>query len=192
MTLRLMVGLGNPEAKYAKTRHNIGFEVVDRLAEQWGGAWQENRRFQGWIAEAAWRGQKVLLLKPSTYMNRSGQAARAVTDWYKLSPEQVLAIYDDLDLPLGRLRLRLSGSAGGHNGMKSMISHLGTQNFPRLRLGIGKSPEGQETVGHVLGRFAPQEIPQVEQSLKLAVEVAESCLRDGVPKTMSLYNGKGG
>ncbi|MFN5515881.1 MAG: aminoacyl-tRNA hydrolase [Cyanobacteriota bacterium] len=192
MTLYLMVGLGNPEAKYAKTRHNIGFEVVDRLAEQWEGAWQENRRFQGWVAEAAWQGQKVILLKPSTYMNRSGQAVRAVVDWHKLSPEQVLAIYDDLDLPLGRLRLRLSGSAGGHNGMKSMISHLGTQDFPRLRLGIGKSPDGQETVGHVLGRFAPQEIPLVEESLKLAVAMAEGCLRDGVPKTMSLYNGKGG
>ncbi|PSP09188.1 MAG: aminoacyl-tRNA hydrolase, partial [Cyanobacteria bacterium SW_9_47_5] len=125
---QLIVGLGNPEKKYQKTRHNIGFEAVDALAQAWALSWQENRRFKGVSAEGAASGiGKVRLLKPLTYMNRSGQAIRAVTDWYKLPPKSVLVIYDDMDLPVGRLRLRLSGSAGGHNGIKSTISHLGTQ-----------------------------------------------------------------
>jgi PTH1 family peptidyl-tRNA hydrolase len=188
---QLIVGLGNPEPKYDGTRHNIGFEVVDALALAWGWHWQKNTRFQGWIAEgrAPRGGEKLYLLKPFTYMNRSGQAVRAVVDWYKLQPEGVLVVYDDLDLPLGRLRIRLSGSAGGHNGMKSIISHLGTQAFPRLRLGIGKSDPG-ETVGHVLGRFAPQERPLVNGALDLSREAIVAMYRDGLPKTMSLYNAK--
>jgi peptidyl-tRNA hydrolase, PTH1 family len=131
---QLIVGLGNPEPKYDKTRHNIGFEAADLLARVWQLPWQENRRFQGKTAEGSSPyGGKIRLLKPLTYMNRSGQSVRAAIDWYKLSPESVLIIYDDMDLPIGRLRLRLSGSAGGHNGMKSIISHLGSQNFPRFR-----------------------------------------------------------
>lgn len=187
---RLIVGLGNPEAKYAKTRHNIGFEVLDALACAWHCNCQENRRFQGHFAEVMVQGQKVGLLKPTTYMNRSGQAVRAVLDWYKLPPTSLLVIYDDMDLPLGRLRLRLSGSAGGHNGMKSIISHLNCQDFPRLRLGIGKSQDNTETISHVLGRFTPEEGILVQKSLALAVEAVESSLRLGVEKTMSLYNSR--
>ncbi|NEQ12197.1 MAG: aminoacyl-tRNA hydrolase, partial [Moorea sp. SIO4E2] len=139
---QLIVGLGNPEPKYDKTRHNIGFEVVDAIARRLQISGNEHRRFQGWFGQGiGLKGNKLSLLKPLTYMNRSGQAIRAVTDWYKLKPESVLIIYDDMDLPVGRLRLRLSGSAGGHNGMKSAIAHLGTQNFPRLRIGIGKSSQ---------------------------------------------------
>ena len=187
---RLIVGLGNPEAKYAKTRHNIGFEVLDALAQAWHGHCLENRRFQGHFAEVMVQGNKVGLLKPNTYMNRSGQAVRAVMDWYKLTPTSLLVIYDDMDLPLGRLRLRLSGSAGGHNGMKSIISHLNSQDFPRLRLGIGKSQDNTETISHVLGRFRAEEEILVKQSLALAVEAVESSLRVGVEKTMSLYNSR--
>ncbi|BFM40048.1 aminoacyl-tRNA hydrolase [Synechocystis sp. LKSZ1] len=187
---RLIVGLGNPEAKYHQTRHNIGFEAVDTLTQSWHFSWQEHRRFHGWFTEGLVSGKKVALLKPSTYMNRSGQAVRAVLDWYKLPPESLLVIYDDMDLPIGRLRLRLSGSAGGHNGMKSIISHVGGENFPRLRLGIGKALDKTLTTSHVLGQFTPEELPQVNQSLKLAVEAVEYSLGQGIEKTMSLYNSR--
>jgi PTH1 family peptidyl-tRNA hydrolase len=186
---QLLVGLGNPEPKYDKTRHNIGFEVVDALARRWGLTWQENKRFQGWLSEGVTpSGYKVRLLKPLTYMNLSGQAVRAVMDWYKLSPEDILVIYDDMDLPLGKLRLRLSGSAGGHNGMKSIIAHLNSDKFPRLRLGIGKSAPSKETISHVLGKFSPTEIPLTEQSLKLAQEAIELGLKQGLAQAMNLYN----
>lgn len=187
--IKLIVGLGNPGNKYDKTRHNIGFEVIDHLAATWQLDWQKNNRFKGNYCEGAVpRMGKLRLLKPTTYMNNSGQAVRAVCDWYKFSPESVLIIYDDLDLPVGRLRLRLSGSAGGHNGMKSIISHLGTQNFPRLRIGIQKSENSKDTINHVLGKFSPDEQPYIKDVLKIAPEVIETALGDGLEKAMSLYN----
>ncbi|GAB4232789.1 MAG: aminoacyl-tRNA hydrolase [Stanieria sp.] len=187
---QLIVGLGNPEPKYDRTRHNIGFEAVDALADSWGLNWEKNQRFQGFIAEGLAPNQsKIRLLKPLTYMNRSGQAVRAVIDWYKLTPESVLVIYDDMDLPIGKLRMRLSGSAGGHNGMKSIISHLGSQNFPRLRIGIGKSDGNKETVSHVLGKFAPTETKIVTEVLELTAKAVNLSLKEGVEKAMSLYNG---
>ena len=188
---QLIVGLGNPESKYDRTRHNIGFEAVDALAQSWQMSWQQNRRFQGLFAEGGGvHGGKIRLLKPLTYMNRSGQSVRAAVDWYKLSPGSVLVIYDDMDLPVGRLRLRLSGSAGGHNGMKSILSHLGSQNFPRLRIGIGKSGLKQETISHVLGRFSPSEARMIAEVLQLVVEAVELSLKEGVEKAMSLYNSR--
>ena len=188
---QLIVGLGNPEPKYDKTRHNIGFDAVDALARRAQITWSENRRFQALFGEGQGsKGDKLRLLKPLTYMNRSGQAIRAATDWYKLSPESVLIIYDDMDLPLGRLRLRLSGSAGGHNGMKSAIAHLGTQNFPRLRIGIGKSGTQKDTISHVLGKFSPQETQLISEVLQLVVDAVELSLKQGVQKAMSLYNNR--
>lgn len=188
---QLIVGLGNPEPKYDKTRHNIGFDAVDALARTWQVSWSENRRFQAVLGEGRGsRGDKLLLLKPLTYMNRSGQAIRATLDWYKLPPESVLIIYDDMDLPVGRLRLRLSGSAGGHNGMKSAIAHLGTQNFPRLRIGIGKSGTDKDTVSHVLGKFSPQETQLMPEVLQLVVDAVELGLKQGIEKAMSLYNNR--
>ncbi|ERT06433.1 peptidyl-tRNA hydrolase [Lyngbya aestuarii BL J] len=193
---QLIVGLGNPEPKYDRTRHNIGFAAIDMLAENWQISLSENRKFQGRFGEGISRGRdKIRLLKPLTYMNRSGQAIQAVVNWYKIPPESVLVVYDDMDLPLGRLRLRLSGSAGGHNGMKSTISHLGTQNFPRLRIGIGKpkdpaSSQTGETISHVLGKFSPSETQAMEKVLKLVVEAVELSLKQGVEKSMSLYNSR--
>lgn len=187
----LVVGLGNPEPKYDRTRHNIGFEVVDNLSATWGLPWKENKRFQGLVAEGvAVSGKKIRLLKPLTYMNRSGQAVRAVIDWYKISPQAVLVAYDEMDLPVGRLRMRLSGSAGGHNGMKSIISHLGSQQFPRLRIGIGKSSGKKQTVSHVLGKFAPDESKIIKEVLDLSTDAIAMSLTKGVEKSMSLYNGK--
>lgn len=186
---KLIVGLGNPGAKYERTRHNIGFETLDHLADRWLVSWQENKRFQGLISEKmSIGGDKVYLLKPLTYMNKSGQAIRAVMDWYKLPAESVLLVYDDLDLPVGRLRLRLSGSAGGHNGVKSAISHLGTQAFPRVRLGIQKSHSQKDTISHVLTKFAPDEREIIDQLIPVTTDAIEVSLRDGVEKAMSLYN----
>jgi PTH1 family peptidyl-tRNA hydrolase len=188
---QLVVGLGNPEPKYDKTRHNIGFEAVDALAQAWQISWSENRRFQSFLGEGrSPNSDKVRLLKPLTYMNRSGQAIRAAVDWYKVPPESVFVIYDDMDLPIGRMRLRLSGSAGGHNGMKSAIAHLGTQNFPRLRIGIGKSDGSKDTVSHVLGKFSPEEAKIISEVLQLVVDAVELGFKQGIEKSMSLYNNR--
>ncbi len=188
---KLLVGLGNPEPKYDHTRHNIGFEVVDYLADKWGFTWQKNSKFNALFTEGFTPDrQKVKLLKPLTYMNKSGQSVRAVLDWYKLTAEDILVIYDDMDLPFGRLRMRLSGSAGGHNGMRSIISHVGGKNFPRLRLGIGKSGHKDATVGHVLGKFSSSEKKVIVDLMKLSEEAIVLGLKDGVEKSMSYYNQK--
>ena len=187
---KLIVGLGNPEPKYDSTRHNIGFNAVDELAKIWRLDLKENKRFQGLFAEGiAPGGNKIRLLKPLTYMNRSGQSIRAVTDWYKLEPQSVLVIYDDMDLPVGRLRIRFTGSAGGHNGMKSIISHLGSKDFPRLRIGIGKSGGERQTISHVLGKFAPAEYKIIEEILYTSVKAIELSLKEGIEQSMNRYNG---
>ncbi len=193
---QLIVGLGNPEPKYDRTRHNIGFAAVDALANSWQISLSENRKFQGIFGEGnRLRGMKIRLLKPLTYMNLSGQAIRAAADWYKIPAESVLVVYDDMDLPIGKIRMRLAGSAGGHNGMKSAISHLGTDKFPRLRIGIGKpqhevSKNDKDTISFVLGKFSSEESPLVEKVLKLVKEAVELSLLQGVEKAMSLYNNR--
>lgn len=193
---RLVVGLGNPEPKYDRTRHNIGFAAIDVLAAAWQINLTEKRQYHGLLGEGIGSpGSKIRLLKPLTYMNRSGESIRAVTDWFKLPPESVLVIYDEMDLPIGRIRLRLSGSAGGHKGMKSAIAHLGTQNFPRLRIGIGRPRQAEtSTVGdaipHVLGRFSPAENQIMSGVLKLVVEAVELSLRQGVEQAMNCYNNR--
>ena len=185
----LIVGLGNPEPKYDNTRHNIGFAVIDELAKVWQMPLKENKRFQGLFSEGVAGGGKIRLLKPLTYMNRSGQSVRAVADWYKLEPSSVLVVYDDMDLPVGKLRMRLSGSAGGHNGMKSIIAHLGVKEFPRLRIGIGKSDGEKGTISHVLGKFAPQEMKTIEEILYISVKAIELSLKEGIEQSMNRYNG---
>jgi peptidyl-tRNA hydrolase, PTH1 family len=193
---QLIVGLGNPGSKYDQTRHNIGFEAIDVLARRWQISLAENRKFQGKFGEGwANHRNKMRLLKPLTYMNLSGQSIRAVTDWYKIPPEAVLVIYDDMDLPIGKIRLRQSGSAGGHNGIKSTIAHLNSQNFPRLRIGIG-SPKNQpasvkgEVIAHVLGRFSGAERQAMDEVLQMVVDAIEMSLKQGIPKAMSLYNSR--
>jgi peptidyl-tRNA hydrolase, PTH1 family len=191
---QLIVGLGNPEPKYDHTRHNIGFAAIDVLAQTWQISLTENRKFQALYGEGTGPRGKARLLKPLTYMNRSGQAIRATMDWYKLAPTSVLVIYDDMDLPLGRIRLRCSGSAGGHNGMKSTIMHLGTDVFPRLRIGIGKPVENNvigesSTISYVLGRFTADESKRVTTLLNdLVLNAVEISLKFGVERAMNLYN----
>ena len=193
---KLLIGLGNPGQKYERTRQNIGFEVIDSLANSCAVQLTENKRFHGKVGETrSSHGDRLILLKPNTYMNRSGQSVRAVVDWYKLSAHDVMVIYDDMDLPIGRLRLRLSGSAGGHNGMKSIISHLGTQAFSRLRLGISRADNAEQqvnstVVGHVLGKFAPAERKVMDAAVTLAVDAVEFSIRKGIERTMRLYNGR--
>ncbi|WP_414575116.1 aminoacyl-tRNA hydrolase [Anabaena sp. CCY 9402-a] len=193
---QLIVGLGNPEPKYDQTRHNIGFAAIEALARSWHISLAENRKFQGEYGEGtAPGGVKIRLLKPLTYMNRSGQSIQAVTSWYKLPPESVLVIYDDLDLPLGKTRLRLSGSAGGHNGVKSAIAHLNTQNFPRLRIGIGKpkdtaNNDNSDTVSYVLGKFTSAENQLMSLVLQFVGECVELSLKQGVEKAMNRCNSR--
>jgi peptidyl-tRNA hydrolase, PTH1 family len=181
---QLIVGLGNPGAKYDGTRHNIGFVVLDELARSWQISLVENKKFQGLFGEGTIGGQKIRLLKPLIYMNNSGQSIRAVLDWYKLEAGSVMVVYDDMDLPVGRLRLRLNGSAGGQNGMKSAIA----QNFPRLRVGIGS--KDQDAISHVLGSFAPAEKTLIKEVNQFAVSAIEVSIRDGVEKAMNLFNNR--
>ena len=196
---QLIVGLGNPGTKYAQTRHNVGFDLLDILAKRWqislsdspGERLRQRKQFQGIYGEGfGSHNAKVRLLKPQTFMNLSGQSVRATIDWFKLPPESVLVVYDDLDLPLGKIRLRMSGSAGGHNGMKSIISHLGTQNFPRVRIGIGKSAGEKDTISHVLGKFSAVETPIVSEVIYLVNDAIEMSLKQGMEKAMSLYNSR--
>jgi peptidyl-tRNA hydrolase, PTH1 family len=185
---RLIVGLGNPGAKYDRTRHNIGFDLIDQLAKRWQIPVSDQKRFQGLVGEGWVNHQKIVLLKPQTFMNLSGHSVRSVLDWYKLAPTEVLVLYDDLDLPLGKLRIRLAGSAGGHNGMKSIISHLGTPTFPRLRMGIGKSQD--ETISHVLGKFSVAEASIVTDILQLSADAVDLSLGSGVEQAMNKYNNR--
>lgn len=170
LDLQLVVGLGNPGDKYAGTRHNVGFMALDRLAATAGTSFRQQGKLHGLLAEVGHGPARLRLLKPQTFMNDSGRAIRAALDWFSLEPHQLLVVVDDMDLPLGRLRLRAAGSAGGHNGLRSTISHLGTQHFPRLRIGIGApaadpAERRARTVGHVLGRFAAAEQPLLEAVL---------------------------
>jgi len=168
--LHLVVGLGNPGAKYADTRHNVGFMALERLAAAAGTTFRQQSKLQGLLAEVGQGTSRLRLLMPQTFMNESGRSIRAALDWFDLAPSQLLVVVDDMDLPLGKLRLRASGSAGGHNGLRSTISHLGTQDFARLRIGIGAPAEDPaerraRTVGHVLGRFSAAEQPLLEAVL---------------------------
>jgi peptidyl-tRNA hydrolase, PTH1 family len=179
---RLIVGLGNPGREYADTRHNVGFLLVDRLAARDHAGWRHERRWQADVARAG----SVHLCKPLTYMNLSGQSVRAVADFYKIEPTQVLIILDDFALPLGKLRFRPAGSSGGHNGLQSVIEHLGTPSVPRLRIGIGSATGG--TVDYVLGRFALDEREPLAQSLARAEEAIEFAQTRGLEAAMNQYN----
>lgn len=186
---RLIVGLGNPGREYEDTRHNIGFMLVDALASQLNATWAHEKRWDCALAKFA----QGWLLKPFTYMNASGEAVSAVSRFFKIEPGEVLAVYDDVDLPLGTLRFRPGGSAAGHNGVRSMISHLGGEDFPRLKLGIAPEngrPSGDRMVGHVLGRFSEEEKPALQQVVSRAVEAVHVSLKDGLDSAMNVFNRK--
>jgi PTH1 family peptidyl-tRNA hydrolase len=182
-TLRLLVGLGNPGREYAGTRHNVGFMVLDRIADAAGARFRADRK---WQAEVATTGD-LILCKPQTYMNLSGESVGAIARFHKIEPTSVLVVLDDMALPLGRLRIRERGSAGGHNGLRSILDHLGAQAVPRLRVGIGSAEPGAAT-GHVLGRFAVDERPLVEQALDRAVQAIQFAREHDLPSAMNQFN----
>jgi PTH1 family peptidyl-tRNA hydrolase len=184
----LIVGLGNPGEEYARTRHNIGFQCVNELARRhsldFGKKIAKSR-----VAEGQFAGQRVALAKPFTYMNVIGQAVVSLSQWYKIAPAQeLLVIYDELDLPFGVLRLRERGSAGTHNGMKSVVGQLGSQVFPRLRIGIGQGPPGRDAASYVLGRFTREEQEQLPEIIGRAADAAEVVVREGLIAAMNQFN----
>jgi peptidyl-tRNA hydrolase, PTH1 family len=187
--LYLMVGLGNPGSEYQRTRHNVGFVVLDRLAESWRVEWSTEKKFRSCLAWREREGRRVLLCKPQTYMNASGEAVQSVAAFYDVPAERVLVVVDDADLPLGQLRLRPSGSSGGHHGLESVEQHLGTREYARLRVGIGRQDGAREITGHVLGRFGSTEARLVDKVLTVAASQAETWLTAGIQKAMSQFNG---
>ncbi len=190
---RLLVGLGNPGNKYKHTRHNIGFMALEKLANQEGVAFRERKKLHGYLAEITLGTGVLRLLMPNTFMNDSGRAIRATLDWFDLEISQLLILVDDIDLPLGRLRLRKQGSSGGHNGLRSTIQHLGTENFSRLRIGIGApatlaSERKRLTVSHVLGNFTAKEELLVDKVTNEVLHSLESIQRLGIEKASNSIN----
>jgi PTH1 family peptidyl-tRNA hydrolase len=188
--LRLIVGLGNPGAKYARTRHNVGFQLVERLAEQWRAAWAVEKKFQSAMARLERSGSVILLCRPQTFMNASGEAVSAVAGFYRVPAGRMLVAVDDADLPLGEIRLRERGSSGGHHGLDSIEQHLGTRDFARLRIGIGRTADGRrEITDYVLTPFSAAETPLVDRVLGRAAAQIECWLEAGIGKAMSQFNG---
>jgi peptidyl-tRNA hydrolase, PTH1 family len=186
MGLKLIVGLGNPGPKYARNRHNVGFRLVDRLAQAHGLAFAR-QQFRALVAGGSAAGQRVLLAKPLTFMNLSGNAVGALVRFYKLLPQDLLVAYDDLDLPVGKIRLRSQGGSGGHKGMKSIIERLATEEFARLRIGIGRPTVG-DPIDYVLQDFAEDEAAQVIEALDQAEETAMAWLSEGANAAMNRFN----
>ena len=185
----LIVGLGNPGAEYANTRHNVGFMAADAVAESFRfGPFKS--KFDGLIAEGNINGEKVMLLKPQTFMNLSGESLRPIMDFYKLDPEDFIVIFDDIDLDVGRIRIRKKGSAGGHNGIKSIISHLGSMEFPRIKIGVGAKPKGYDLADYVLGHFTKEDSGVLEERLEDVYDAVKLIVGDDITEAMNRHNKK--
>ncbi len=186
----IIAGLGNPTKKYEHTRHNIGFDVIDHLAEQYNIS-MNTKKFKGVCGVGTIEGNRVLLLKPQTFMNLSGNSVGEAVEFYKLDPaRELIVIYDDIDLAPGNLRIRKKGSAGGHNGMKDIIAHLGTQEFLRIRVGVGAKIEGQDLVNHVLGHFSGEDRKLVEDAISNAADAVRLMVQEQTVTAMNQYNKK--
>lgn len=183
----IIAGLGNPGVKYEKTRHNMGFRAIDRIAAHHGISVNRGK-FRSLIGEGRIAGEKVVLVKPQTFMNLSGEALRSVVDFYKVPEENIILIYDDIDLPLGNIRIRKSGGPGTHNGMRSVVTHLGTCAFPRVRIGVGGG--GSELVAHVIGSVPKEEQVVLDEAAEAAALAAEAILEDGPDLAMNRHNTK--
>ena len=186
----LIAGLGNFGPEYEATRHNCGFRTIDSLCQKLDVS-AEKHQFKGVCREAMYGGAKLVLLKPYTYMNNSGESIREALDWYKIPENRLIVIYDDCDLALGAIRIRQKGSAGNHNGMKSVLQHTDTEEFPRIRIGIGARPAGYDMVGFVLGRFSDSEEPVMRQTFDTAAEAALFLIINGAEQAMSRFNTPG-
>lgn len=186
----IIAGLGNPTLKYEGTRHNAGFDVIDVLADKYNIS-VDGRKARAYIGKGIIGGSKVILAKPQTYMNLSGESIRGLVDYYKIDAEQqLLVIYDDISLAPGQLRIRKKGSAGGHNGIKNIIAHLGTQIFPRIKMGVGEKPKEFDLADYVLSRFSKEERAQMEEGYEKAVNAVEMILRGEIEAAMNEYNRK--
>ncbi|HJC06175.1 MAG TPA: aminoacyl-tRNA hydrolase [Candidatus Enterocloster excrementipullorum] len=184
----LIAGLGNPTREYEKTRHNVGFDTIDVLADRINTDVAE-RKFKGLYGKGMLGGEKVILLKPQTFMNLSGESVRAAADFYKIPPDHIIVIYDDISLDVGHLRIRTKGSAGGHNGIKNIIAHLGTQEFPRIKIGVGGKPPRMDLADYVLSRFPAEERKIMETAFRDAAEAAGVLIAEGPDAAMNRFNG---
>lgn len=185
--MKLVIGLGNPGEKYKETRHNVGFMVIDQLAEKWQISLNETK-FQAIFGSTQVNGEKVYLLKPLTYMNLSGEAVRPFIDYFKININDLVVIYDDLDLPVGKIRLRLKGGHGGHNGIKSLIAHLGTNEFKRIRIGIDRPQSSERVVDYVLGKFRESDQIPLKNAIDKAQEACHYWLTHDFIDVMNKYN----
>jgi len=188
--MKAVFGLGNPTREYTATRHNIGFDTITCLSDIHNFR-VDSARFKGLCGFGYIAGTKVIFVQPQTYMNNSGECVRAVMDFYKLTPQDIIVVYDDINLAVGQLRIRAKGSAGGHNGMKSIIAHVGTEDFIRVRVGVGAKPADWDLADYVLGRFTKDEEPVVREALKDAAKACELIISDSVEAAMNVYNKKG-
>ena len=186
----IIVGLGNPTAEYEGTRHNVGFDVIDAIADKYNISVTE-RKHRAFCGKGIIAGQKVLLIKPQTYMNLSGESVRSALDFYKVDPEsEILVIYDDVSLGVGQLRIRKKGSAGGHNGIKNIIAHLGTSTFLRIKVGVGEKPKEYDLADYVLGHFSKEDKELMKDGYKDAAEAVEMILMGDVEAAMNQFNKK--
>lgn len=184
----VIAGLGNPGREYEGTRHNVGFMTLDALADKYNIDVRE-KAFKGLIGKGVIEGNKVILVKPQTYMNLSGECIRQVMDYYKVDPSEFIVIYDDISLVPGGIRIRKKGSAGGHNGIKNIIAHLGTQEFPRIKVGVGDKPPRMDLADYVLSRFSKEDREKMEQAFKDAAEAVEVMIAEGPDAAMNQFNG---
>lgn len=185
--MKIIAGLGNPGAQYANTPHSIGFETVDAIAAESGAVWENKKAFKCLMAKCVFAGMPVLLVKPQTFMNLSGDSIAPAVKYHNAAPSDLLVVQDDIDLAAGRIRIRKGGSSGGHNGIKSVIERLGTQAFTRLKLGVGK--DRADVVGHVLGKFSPEMRKIMDLEVAASVKAAEAILRNGPDQAMNEFNG---
>jgi PTH1 family peptidyl-tRNA hydrolase len=185
----IIVGLGNPTEKYQATRHNVGWDVITRLSDDYRIP-MDFKKHKAICGKGYIEGEKVILAQPITYMNLSGESVRELVDFYKVAPEEVIVIYDDISLEVGQLRIRKKGSAGGHNGMKSIISHLGTDEFPRIKVGVGDKPKGWDLADYVLSRFQGEEQVTIREALKDSSEACKMIITSGMDAAMNQYNKK--
>ena len=185
--MKVIVGLGNPGAQYANTPHSVGFEVVDAIAAELGLEWETKKAFSCLMAKGVFAGVPVLLVKPQTYMNLSGDSVAPVVKYHNATHADLIVVQDDIDIPLGRLRIRKNGSCGGHNGIRNIIERLGSQSFIRLKVGVGK--DKSNVIGHVLGKFDPASRTTVDKVVSASVQAVASILRDGADKAMNVFNG---
>lgn len=185
----IIVGLGNPGKQYEHTRHNVGFEVIDRLAEK-NDILMTERKHRAFCGKGLIGGQKVMLLKPQTFMNLSGESVKSAVDFYQIGTDELIVVYDDVSLSPGQLRIRRAGSAGGHNGIKNIIAQLGTQEFPRVKVGVGEKPERMDLADYVLSHFSKGEWKMMEEAFKEAADAVEVMIADGVDAAMNRFNAK--